>query len=110
MNCQCWRVYQQAQLLLLSPTSGAVMNRIRWACLLAVLPLAVQAASPSAQSVCKASQPAAASQRLTKVGEDVYRRFESPHPYLSRTGRASAGVRTEVLHYPGAAYIAPHFE
>ncbi|MBN1209360.1 MAG: trypsin-like peptidase domain-containing protein [Myxococcaceae bacterium] len=86
------------------------MNRIRLACLLAALPLAVQATPKTSQPVCQASQPASESQRLTKVGEDVYRRFESPHPYASQALRASGVIHTDVLHHPGAAYIAPHFE
>jgi hypothetical protein len=85
------------------------MNGIRWACLLAVLPLVVQAAPPSSKSLCEATPPSSQSQRLTKVGEDVHQRFESPHPYASREVRANGAVHTDVLHYPGAAYIAPHF-
>ncbi|WP_224240193.1 serine protease [Hyalangium gracile] len=86
------------------------MNRIRLACLLAVLPLAAQASPNPSSNVCEASQPSASSQRLTKVGEDVYQRFESAHPYASRDVSARGLVRTDVLHHPGAAYIAPHFE
>jgi lysyl endopeptidase len=85
------------------------MNGIRWAYLLAALPLVVQAAPPNPQPVCESSPPAALSQRLTKVGEDVHRRFESPHPYASLEARTGV-VHTSVLHHPGAAYIAPHFE
>ncbi len=86
------------------------MNRIRLACLLAVFPLAAQATPNTPQPVCAASQPSTESQRLTKVGEDVHQRFESAHPYASRELRASGVLHTAVLHYPGAAYIAPHFE
>jgi lysyl endopeptidase len=87
------------------------MNRIRLACLLVTIPLVTQAAPPPSKSYCEASAPASMTQRLTKVGEDVYRRFESPHPYTSREARATSGAfHTSVLHYPGAVYIAPHFE
>ncbi|NPC87098.1 trypsin-like peptidase domain-containing protein, partial [Pyxidicoccus fallax] len=85
------------------------MKHIQLACLAAALSLAAPVALAS-EAVCKA-EPSAASQGPTKVGEDVFRRYETAHPYASRELRAESGpVHSDVIHHPGAAYIAPHFE
>jgi hypothetical protein len=85
------------------------MNRMQLACLAAALSLGAPVALAS-QPVCKAAQPSPASQRAHKVGEDVVRTFESPHPYATTGVRAESGpIHSDVLHHPGAAYIAPHF-
>ncbi|MBZ4415857.1 serine protease [Myxococcus sp. RHSTA-1-4] len=85
------------------------MKRIQLACLAAALSLAAPAALASAP-VCKA-EPSAASQGPTKVGEDVFRRFETAHPYATTELRSESGpVHSDVINHPGAAYIAPHFE
>jgi hypothetical protein len=86
------------------------MKRIQLACLVAALSLGAPAALAS-EPVCKAAEASPASQGITKVGEDVFRRFESAHPYASRELRRDSGpVHTDVITHPGAAYIAPHFE
>jgi len=85
------------------------MKRMQLACLVATLSLAAPVAQASAP-VCKA-EPSPASQGPTKVGEDVFRRFETAHPYATTAVRAESGpVHSDVIHHPGAAYIAPHFE
>jgi hypothetical protein len=85
------------------------MKRIQLACLVAALSLAAPAALASAP-VCKA-EPSPASQGPTKVGEDVFRRFETAHPYATTEVRSESGpVHSDVIHHPGAAYIAAHFE
>jgi hypothetical protein len=67
-------------------------------------------AALASQPVCEAGQPSPASQRAHKVGEEVWRTFESPHPYATRAPRAGGGpLHSDVVHSPGAAYIAPHF-
>ncbi|MFP2913013.1 trypsin-like serine peptidase, partial [Pyxidicoccus sp. 3LFB2] len=85
------------------------MKRIQLACLVAALSLVAPTALASAP-VCKA-EPSPASQGPTKVGEDVFRRFETSHPYATTAVRAESGpVHSDTIHHPGAAYIAPHFE
>ncbi|NTX62116.1 trypsin-like peptidase domain-containing protein [Myxococcus sp. CA051A] len=85
------------------------MKRIQLAGLVAALTLSAPAALASAP-VCKAAA-SPASQRATKVGEDVYRRFESAHPYATAELRRQSGpLHTDVITHPGAAYIAAHFE
>ncbi len=43
------------------------------------------------------------------VGEDVVKRFETPHPYTSPLEGRTGVIWSDVIHHPGAAYIAPHF-
>ena len=43
------------------------------------------------------------------VGEDVIKRYETPHPYTSQLEGRTGLVWSDVISYPGAAYIAPHF-
>ncbi len=86
------------------------MKRIQLACLVTAL-LGSASATLASEPVCRQAEPSPASQRATKVGEDVFRRFESAHPYATTHIRASDGpVHTDVITHPGAAYIAPHFE
>ncbi|MBZ4418118.1 serine protease [Myxococcus sp. RHSTA-1-4] len=85
------------------------MKRMQLACIAAALTFGAPVALAS-EPVCKAAQPSPASQRAHKVGEDVMRKFESPHPYASTSVRADGGpIHSDVLHHPGAAYIAAHF-
>ncbi|WNZ64943.1 serine protease [Myxococcus sp. MxC21-1] len=86
------------------------MKRIRLACLVTALVTGAPAALASAE-VCQQEEVSSSSQRLTKVGEDVFRRFETTHPYATTQIRASDGpIHTDVITHAGAAYIAPHFE
>ncbi|WP_426746710.1 serine protease [Myxococcus faecalis] len=85
------------------------MKRFQLAGLVAALSLSAPAALASAP-VCEATV-SPASQRATKVGEDVHRRFESAHPYATPELRTRSGpLHTDVITHPGAAYIAAHFE
>ncbi|WP_342381348.1 serine protease [Myxococcus stipitatus] len=85
------------------------MKRVQLAGFVAALMLGAPAALASAP-VC-AVATSSASQRATKVGEDVYQRFESAHPYASAALRTHSGpLHTDVITYEGAAYIAAHFE
>lgn len=43
-----------------------------------------------------------------KVGEEVHKTFESPHPY-SNSGGAGSLVWSQSVKYDGASYIAVHF-
>ncbi|WP_375772481.1 serine protease [Archangium gephyra] len=57
-----------------------------------------------------ASSASPASQRLKKVGEEVVRRLESPHPYAGLLPPSVSGaLHAGTLIHPGASYIAPHF-
>lgn len=87
------------------------MKPISLAWLVASLSFAAQAA-PATETQCKAraSAPASAEQAQKKVGEEVFKRFESPHPYASERARVASGaLHTDVIRHPGAAYVAPHF-
>jgi len=45
-----------------------------------------------------------------QVGEEVVRRFETPHPYApAAPGSAGEPVWTTEIRQPGATYICPHF-
>ncbi|KFA92701.1 trypsin-like serine peptidase [Archangium violaceum] len=86
------------------------MKNIRLACLALSLALGTTAgAAPSGSGpVCEASP---ASQSIQKVGEEVVRRLESPHPYAAAERHAVTGaLHTGTLTHPGASYIAPHFD
>ncbi|NOJ89140.1 trypsin-like peptidase domain-containing protein, partial [Myxococcus xanthus] len=86
------------------------MKRIPLACLVTALVSGAPAALAS-DEVCQQEEVSSSSQRLTKVGEDVFRRFETAHPYATTQIRASNGpIHTDVITHAGAAYIAPHFE
>ncbi|MFL5358481.1 trypsin-like serine peptidase [Archangium sp.] len=85
------------------------MTSLRLAALTVSLALGTTARDAVAERgpVC-AARPA--SQALGKVGEEVERRLESPHPYATGEPRTHYGaLHTESLHHPGASYIAPHF-
>lgn len=45
----------------------------------------------------------------TKVGEEIVRRFETPHPYPAAPAGAAESISTTTVTHPGAAYVAPHF-
>ncbi len=49
---------------------------------------------------------AAVAQAPVRVGEYVHETFQTPHPY-SAIGRPAS---SHTIHFPGATYIAPHFE
>jgi hypothetical protein len=86
------------------------MKHLPLTCLLATLSFGAQAA-PEAETQCKARATPTPTQGLKKVGEDVFTRFASPHAYASAERRVASGaLHTDVIHHPGAAYIAPHFE
>ena len=88
------------------------MKNIRLACLVMSLSLGAVAQASTQGEVCSARQPASpASQGLRKVGEDVVRSFESPHPYATaaQARRADGALHAESITHPGASYIAPHF-
>ena len=72
-----------------------------------VLGATTRAAPPMRGPVCEASP---ASQGIQKVGEEVVRRLESPHPYATVESRSANGaLHTDTLSHPAASYIAPHF-
>ncbi|HYO73954.1 MAG TPA: hypothetical protein VEU33_48585 [Archangium sp.] len=85
------------------------MKNVQRACLAVSLALGATAwaSVPGSGPVCEASP---ASQGLQKVGEEVVRRLESPHPYAAVERQAPPGpLHTGTITPPGAAYIAPHF-
>ncbi|XXF75616.1 serine protease [Myxococcaceae bacterium GXIMD 01537] len=85
------------------------MKHLPLACLISGLSFAAQAA-PAAETQCKARPQANASAQLSrdKVGEEIFQSFESPHPY-AKAQATSGATHTDVIHHPGATYIAPHF-
>ncbi len=85
------------------------MKNVRLTCLAVSLALGttVWASAPGSGAVCEASP---ASQSIKKVGEEVVRRLESPHPYAAVEQHAANGaLHVDTLTHPGASYIAPHF-
>lgn len=44
-----------------------------------------------------------------RVGEDVLRTFETPHPYEGAASSTPQRVWRQEIHHPGATYICPHF-
>jgi hypothetical protein len=88
------------------------MKNSPWAILFFSLLFSVraQAVATASGPVCEASAASPASQRVKKVGEEVVRRLESPHPYSVTEPRlASGALHGDILTHPGASYIAPHF-
>jgi hypothetical protein len=60
-----------------------------------------------------ATRPADASQpepTVEIVGEDIHESYASPNPYLGSSDIGAAQlVWSDVIHYPNASYICPHF-
>ena len=44
-----------------------------------------------------------------KVGEDVYERYETAHPYFAPRSTEPRLISTQEIHLPGATYVCPHF-
>jgi lysyl endopeptidase len=44
-----------------------------------------------------------------QVGEDIFEAYESPHPYPVSTSGDAQLVWSDVINYPKATYISPHF-
>jgi len=54
--------------------------------------------------------PSARAELPVTVGEHVLERFESPHPYVSSGGTQPMLTWADTIEFPGATYIAVHFE
>ncbi|WP_309894565.1 serine protease [Archangium sp.] len=88
------------------------MKNSQWGCLFFSLLLGTlaQAEATGSGPVCTANAASAALQRTKKVGQEIVRRFESPHPYSATASRSASGaLHSDTLTEPGASYIAPHF-
>jgi hypothetical protein len=65
--------------------------------------------------ICQAqAAPRASKKQMTQgamqVGEEILSTFATPRPYVDGEVRLSSEkVWQDVIHYPGATYIAPHF-
>jgi len=65
--------------------------------------------SPPVWPGAAAASPGRRERSRTIVGEEVRKRFETPHPYSGAERNEPALVARQEIRYPGASYIAPHF-
>jgi hypothetical protein len=81
------------------------MNTRSWLTVVVLLIAGVGSAAPS--------DPVASDPRseMAIVGEDIFETYASPNPYRGRPDPDGAPqlTWTDVVHYPGATYICPHF-